>query len=89
VHEGGFECKRSKYGEIWFEDRRNQRLEDHPPTNTVSLEDSLAWMYREFDQAFITHESCTAKWHAGEAMDYEHAVWLMCQMPGAGETRVR
>jgi hypothetical protein len=46
-------------------------------------------MYREFDQAFITHESCTAKWLAGEAMDYEHAVWLMCQMQGAGETRVR
>lgn len=79
VHEGGFDCKRSADGEIWFEDQRNQRLRDQPPLNSTSLEDSLAWMHREFEQAFITHESCTAKWHAGEDMDYEHAVWLMFQ----------
>jgi len=86
VHEGGFDCRRSKSGEVWFEDRRNQRLRDHPPMNSISPEDSLTWMYREFDKAFITHESCAAKWHAGEQMDYEHAVWLMLASRDAGAT---
>ena len=77
VHEGGFDCKRSKDGEIWFEYGKSRRLDTFPKYNSVTLEESLAWMYRKHEQASITSESCTAKWYAGEQMDWDHAVSLM------------
>jgi 5-methylcytosine-specific restriction endonuclease McrA len=77
VHEGGFDCRKSKDGEIYFEDRRAQRLKDFEQLNPVAIEESLAWMYRKHTNASITSESCIAKQHAGEEMDMEHAVWLM------------
>lgn len=77
VHEGGFDCKRSKDGEIWFEDSRMRRLDQHATPTSATLEESLAWMYRKHTDADITSESCTAKWYAGETMDWDHAVSLM------------
>jgi hypothetical protein len=77
VHEGGFDCKRSKDGEIWFEDGKSRRLDTFSRHNSVTLEESLAWMYRKHENAGITSESCTAKWYAGEQMDWDHAVSLM------------
>ena len=49
----------------------------------VSIEETLAWMYRKFADQDVYHkgtwsaETSTAKWYAGEEMDMEHAVWLM------------
>jgi hypothetical protein len=63
VHEGGFDCKRSKDGEIWFEDGKSRRLDTFSRHNSVTLEESLAWMYRKHENAGITSESCTAKWY--------------------------
>jgi len=77
VHEGGFKCKRSKDGEIWFEDRRKRRLGDVPRMSSAALEESLAWMYRKFDNKGVTAETPAAKWYAGEEMDWNHAVSLM------------
>jgi hypothetical protein len=77
VHEGGFDCRRSKDGEIWFEDRKSRRLDTTPKPGSATLEESLAWMYRKHEKADITSESCTAKWYAGEQMDWDHAVSLM------------
>lgn len=77
VHEGGFDCKRSKDGENWFEDGKSRRLDTFFKQNSVTLEESLAWMYRKHEKASITSESCTAKWYAGEQMDWDHAVSLM------------
>jgi hypothetical protein len=77
VHEGGFDCTRSNDGEIWFEDRRHQRLNEFQQTAVVSIEESLAWMYRKFADADVSAETSTAKWLAGEDMDMEHAVWLL------------
>ena len=77
VHDGGFDCKRSKDGEIWFEDRKTRRLNERPVPESTTLEESLAWMYRKHEKAGITPESCTAKWYAGEQMDWDHAVSLM------------
>jgi hypothetical protein len=77
VHEGGFDCRRSKDGEIWFEDRKSRRLDTTPKPGSATLEESLAWMYRKHEKADITSESCTAKWYAGERMDWDHAVSLM------------
>jgi hypothetical protein len=78
VHEGGFDCKRSKDGEVWFEDRRAQRLKDYEGSEPVSIEETLAWMYRKFTDA-KSADACTAEWGAGETMDMSHAVWLMFQ----------
>jgi len=77
VHEGGFDCRMSKDGEIYFEDRRARRLKDYEQSIPISIEETLAWMYREHAKANITSESCTAKWYAGEMMDEDHAVSLM------------
>ena len=77
VHEGGFDCRRSKDGEIYFEDRRARRLEEHPTPTETSLEESLAWMLRKHEDAGIDPETCAAKWYAGERMDWDHAVSLM------------
>ena len=77
MHEGGFDCTRSKDGEIYFEDRRHKRLEEFQKTAAVSIEETLAWMYRKFGDQDVTAETSHAKWLAGEEMDMEHAVWLL------------
>jgi hypothetical protein len=45
VHEGGFDCKRSEDGEIYFLDQKERHLEPFPTPNDTTLEESLAWMY--------------------------------------------
>ena len=77
VHEGGFDCKRSKDGEIWFEDRLSRRLADSAPPFDATLEESLAWMYRKFEDKDVTAGTSAAKWYAGEEMDWEYAVSLL------------
>lgn len=77
VHEGGFDCKRSKDGEIWFEDRRKRRLYEHPVPENTTLEESLAWMYHKFEDKNVTAVTPAAKWYAGEQMDWDYAVSLM------------
>jgi len=86
VHEGGFDCKRSKDGEVWFEDQKERRLTDVPTPGSTSLDESLAWMYRKYQDRNVTAETPTAKWYAGEQMDWDHAVSLMFG-PGAGRQR--
>jgi len=77
VHEGGFDCKRSRDGEIWFVDLKQRRLNDFSRVNSTTLEESIAWMYRVFEDKDVTAETPTAKWYAGEQMDWNHAVSLM------------
>ena len=79
VHEGGFDCRRSKDGEIYFLDQKKHPLQPFPTSEETTLEESLAWMYREFDDKDVTAVTPTAKWYAGEEMDWEHAVSLMFQ----------
>jgi hypothetical protein len=77
VHEGGFDCKRSKEGEIYFLDQKDRCLEQFPTPKETTLEESLAWMYRKFADKDVTAETPAAKWYAGEQMDWDHAVSLM------------
>ena len=84
VHEGGFECKRSNDGEIYFEDRRQERLNEFQRTAPVSIEESLAWMYRKFSDQNVSAETPVAKWYAGEEMDVEYAVWVMANAKPPG-----
>ena len=79
VHEGGFGCKRSKDGEICFLDQKKRRLDPVPVPGETTLEESLAWMYHEFEDRDVTAETPAAKWYAGEQMDMEYAVSLMFQ----------
>ncbi len=77
VHEGGFDCSRSKDGEIYFQDQEERGLESYPTPKDTTLEESLAWMYRKFEDKDVTAETPAAKWYAGEQMDMEYAVSLM------------
>ena len=79
VHEGGFDCRKSKDGEIYFLDRQKQRLPNNPTPREKTLAESLAWMYREFERYDVSAETSKAGPYAGERMDYDHAVLVMMQ----------
>jgi hypothetical protein len=75
VHEGGFACGKSRKGEIYFKDQRQQPLESSPALPGVAANDDvLQWMDREFFEASIDSETCTAKWYAGDRVDWGSAV---------------
>jgi len=75
VHEGGFVCEKSAAGEINFKDQRKQRLESSPTMPGVAANDDVQqWLDREFFEANIDSETCAARWHAGERMDWHAAV---------------
>ena len=68
VHEGGFICEKDANGEITFKDQREQVLESSPnmpglcPEGTWAAGDDIQrWMDREFFEANIDSETCTAK----------------------------
>lgn len=79
VHEGGFDCRKTKDGEIYFVDRQNSRLPDKPTPKEATLAESLAWMYRSFESRGVSAETCVTKQHAGERIDYDHALVVMMQ----------
>ncbi|HNP64543.1 MAG TPA: DUF222 domain-containing protein [Woeseiaceae bacterium] len=75
VHEGGFICEKSADGNVHFRDQREQPLHFSPQMPGVAANDDVQqWMDREFFEAIIDSESCTAKWYAGERMDWNAAV---------------
>ncbi len=82
VHEGGFVCEKSADGDIQFKDQRAKALESSAAmTGIAANEDVQQWFDREFFDADIDSESsrqagprCTAKWYAGERMDWNAAV---------------
>jgi hypothetical protein len=74
VHEGGFDCRKSGSGEIYFVDQRQQRLKEYESPDPVTIEETLAWMYRRFDKYQLDSDACTAKWYAGDRMDWDHAM---------------
>ena len=75
VHEGGFTCEKSPDGELNFKDQRKQTLESSPTMPGVAANDDVQqWIDREFFEANIDSETCAARWHAGERMDWHAAV---------------
>ena len=75
VHEGGFVCEKSADGEITFKDRRAQPLDQSTVLPGLSADDDVQrWLDREFFETSIDSETCTAKWYAGDRMDWQMAV---------------
>ena len=75
VHEGGFVCEKAPGGEIRFKDPRARPLESvHAMPGIAANDDVRQWFDREFFEADIDGETPTAKWHAGERMDWNLAV---------------
>jgi len=75
VHEGGFDCKKSADGEIYFTDQRQKPLPNWAMLPRVAdSHDIEQWMDREFFEATADGEGCAAKWYAGEQMDWNMAV---------------
>jgi len=75
VHEGGFACSKDNDGKITFKNQREQPLDQSPGLPGVAAnEDIQQWIDREFFEADIDSESCAARWHAGERMDWQAAV---------------
>ena len=80
VHEGGFVCEKSPTGEISFKDQRKQTLESSPTMPGVATNDDVQqWIDHEFFEANIDSETCAARWHAGERMDWHAAVGSLFQ----------
>ncbi len=75
VHEGGFICEKSSDGSIHFRTPQEQPLALSPEMPGVAAHDDVQqWFDREFFEANIDSESCTARWYAGERMDWNAAV---------------
>src|SRR5210317_1624889 len=61
VHEGGFVCEKSANGEMTFRDQRQQTLDSLATMPGVAANDDVRqWIDREFFEANIDSETCTA-----------------------------
>ena len=75
VHEGGFVCEKTAAGEIRFKDQREQALDASCRMPGLAANDDVQlWIDRDFFEADIDSETCTARWQAGERMDWHAAV---------------
>ena len=75
VHEGGFACEKSPDGELRFKDQRDETLaSSHTMPGIAANDDVQQWLDREFFEKSIDEDTCTAKWYAGERMDWDLAV---------------
>jgi hypothetical protein len=80
VHEGGFDCKKSADGEIYFTDQRQEPLPNWAILPRLADDhDVEQWMDREFFEATEDGEGCAAQWYAGETMDWQMAVSALFQ----------
>ncbi|MEO1201698.1 MAG: HNH endonuclease signature motif containing protein, partial [Pseudomonadota bacterium] len=77
VHEGGFDCRKSESGEVYFVDRRHERLPEHEPPSSASIAASLGWMIRRFGG--LHRDTCTARMQAGDDIDWDHAMLVAFQ----------
>jgi len=79
VHEGGFDCRKSESGEVYFVDQRQQRLAEYEQPARKSIDATLAWMYRRFDRHRLDKDACAARRYAGDKMDWDHAMFVAFQ----------
>lgn len=83
MHEGGYDCRRSGGGEIFFLAPDRSPLADAWPGRVIS-EDPYVHFQRELDKDDISvdHHTCIPQWRAGEHMDWDLAVMGLQQLAG-------
>ena len=75
VHEGGFSCEKSANGEIHFKDQRHRVLPAWSGLPAVANDDEAQrWMDSELLEATAGNDGCSARWYAGERIDWQVAV---------------
>ena len=74
VHEGGFACERTAAGELIFTDQQSQHLPQRPERQTIDNENILEWLDSTFFEQNSDSETCSARWYAGEQIDWNLAV---------------
>ena len=74
VHEGGFVCEKGDDGKVSFRNQRDATLDQSSGLPGIADVDVQQWMDREFFETNIDSETCTAKWYAGDNMDWQMAV---------------
>ena len=77
MHEGGFGCERLADGKIVFTDQRGDDLPASPYVATSDDGHLIEGWIKDWmpeDDLEIDEETCTAKWHAGDTMDWNLAV---------------
>ena len=58
-----------------FKDQRDETLaSSHTMPGIAANDDVQQWLDREFFEKSIDEDTCTAKWYAGERMDWDLAV---------------
>ncbi len=80
VHEGGFDCERKPDGRIVFRDQRGDALPVSPYVTTADEGHLIeGWINDWMPDNEIDEDSCTAKWYAGDTMDWDLAVGHLFQ----------
>ena len=75
VHEGGFDCEKLADGGLRFTDQRQEPLPHRAELPGIAdVHDIEQWLDAEFFEATADARGCTAKWYAGERMDWGMAV---------------
>jgi len=74
VHEGGFTCDRTAAGELIFRDSQRGPLPNWSALPTIGEDEINQWLDHAFFEQDIDAETCTAKWYAGDRMDWDLAV---------------
>ena len=74
VHEGGFDCRRTESGEIYFVDKRDELVSEFP--RPVSVDNSLAWLRERCKTSGVTPTACISKGNRDDRLD-----WSLIEMP--------
>ena len=76
VHEGGFDCRRTEGGEIYFVDTRDEPLSEFVKPRPISIENILASLRQRYAKANVYPEvtlsagTCRSKAYAGDRIDW-------------------
>jgi hypothetical protein len=80
VHEGGFNCERKADGRIVFRDQSGGNLPISPYVTTADEGHMIeGWINDWMPEVEIDEKTCTAKWYAGDTMNWDLAVGHLFQ----------
>ena len=81
VHEGGFSCRRSPDGEIWFENREQRLLGLHVLLPGIASGEELQkWLDANVLEIDIDPDACVPQYISGDRIDWQMAVSTLCEL---------